>query len=138
MAKTTAPLLSFGASGQIAQTQVYSKWKGRAYVRRYTVPANPNTTEQQLTRSVFSFLQSVYKFATPDFTAAWEAYANGLVLNPRLGPGLLDGAAGLRPFLGVVRLALIAFVMDEAAGLYDLPPIHGFLVCDLRHGFKWR
>lgn len=83
MAKTVAPLLSFGASGQIAQTQVYSKWKGRAYVRRYTTPANPNTSEQQLTRSVFSFLQSVYKFATPDFTAPWEAYANGLVMTAR-------------------------------------------------------
>lgn len=83
MAKTTAPLLSFGASGQIAQTQVYSKWKGRSYVRRYTVPANPNTTEQQLTRSVFSWLQAVYKFATPDFTAPWEEYAKGLVMTAR-------------------------------------------------------
>jgi len=83
MAKTTAPLLSFGASGQIAQTQVYSKWKGRAYVRRYTVPANPNTSEQQLTRSVFSWLQAVYKFATPDLTDAWEAYAKGLVMTAR-------------------------------------------------------
>lgn len=83
MAKTTAPLLSFGASGQIAQTQVYSKWKGRAYARRYTVPANPNTTEQQLTRSVFSWLQAVYKFATPDLTDAWEAYAKGLVMTAR-------------------------------------------------------
>jgi len=83
MAKTTAPLLSFGASGQIAQTQVYSKWKGRAYVRRYTVPANPNTSAQQLTRSVFSWLQAVYKFATPDLTEAWEAYANGLVMTAR-------------------------------------------------------
>jgi len=83
MAKTTAPLLSFGASGQVAQTQVYSKWKGRSYVRRYTVPANPNTSEQQSTRNVFSWLQAVYKFATPDLTDAWEAYAKGLVLTAR-------------------------------------------------------
>src|SRR5438105_2731204 len=83
MAKTTAPLLSFGASGQIAQTQVYSKWKGRSYVRRYTVPANPNTADQQLTRSVFSWLQAVYKFADPLLTAPWDAYAKGLVMTAR-------------------------------------------------------
>jgi len=83
MAKPTAPLLSFGASGQIAQSIVYTKWKGRPVARRYTVPSNPQTSEQTLTRSVFSFLQSVYKFGTPDFTAPWDEYAKGLVMTAR-------------------------------------------------------
>lgn len=83
MAKVTAPLLSFGATGQIAKTQVYAKWKGRPYVRRHVVPSNPQTAEQSLTRGVFSFLQSVYKLNPPLVTAPWEAYARGQVMTAR-------------------------------------------------------
>jgi len=83
MAKTTAPLLSFSASGQIAKTQVYSKWKGRGYVRRHVVPSNPQTAEQSLTRNAFTFLQNVYKLAPALFTDPWDAYARGLVMTSR-------------------------------------------------------
>jgi len=85
MAKSTAPLLSFSASGQIGQTQVYSKWKGRGYVRRHVIPGNPQTAEQTLTRNAFSFLQQVYKVAPPLFTDVWTAYARGLVMTSRNG-----------------------------------------------------
>ena len=77
MPKINGPLLSFGAGGQIGKTAVFSKWRGVPYVRQYAVPANPNTTEQQKTRSAFSFLQQVFKFAPADFTLAWTAYATG-------------------------------------------------------------
>jgi len=83
MAKTTAPLLSFGASGQVAKTQVYAKWRGRPYVRRHVVPSNPQTAEQSLTRNTFSWLQQVYKFAPAIFTAPWEAYIQGKVMTSR-------------------------------------------------------
>jgi len=83
MAKTTAPLLSMGASGQIGETLVASKWKGRAYMRRYVTPSNPQTAEQTLTRNCFSFLQSVFKVAPPLFVEAWQAYAVGKVMTDR-------------------------------------------------------
>lgn len=83
MAKTTAPLLSFGGSGQIGKTMVYGSWKGRSYVRRHVIPANPQSSEQTITRNAFSFLQSVYKFAPAIVTSVWEAYASGLVLTSR-------------------------------------------------------
>jgi len=83
MAKTSAPLLGFTASGQIGKTQVYAKWKGRGYARRYTVPANPQTAEQTITRNAFSFLQSVYKVMPALAQAPWAAYANGKVLTDR-------------------------------------------------------
>ncbi len=85
MAKTTAPLLSFGGSGQIGKTMVYGSWKGRSYVRRHVVPANPQSSEQTITRNAFSFIQSVYKFAPSLVTDVWEAYASGLVLTARNG-----------------------------------------------------
>jgi len=83
MAKPTAPLLSFGASGQIGKAAVYSSWKGRSYVRRHVVPANPNTDSQKSTRQVFSFLAATWKAAPSLITDAFAAYAKGKVLTDR-------------------------------------------------------
>jgi len=83
LAKPTAPLLSFGATGQIAKAAVYSSWRGRSYVRRHVIPANPNTAAQQLSRGVFSWLNAVWKLAPNDFIAPWTAYAKGKVLTNR-------------------------------------------------------
>lgn len=76
MARTVAPLLSFEAGGQIAKTQVYSKWKGRPYVRRYTVPANPRTADQTETRDTFRWLNSVWSYMPSVAQLAWDAYAD--------------------------------------------------------------
>jgi len=76
MARVSGPLLSLGASGQIAQTQVYSTWKGRPYVRRYVIPANPQSSEQTLTRNTFDWLQSVWRYMPSGALAAWNAYAD--------------------------------------------------------------
>jgi hypothetical protein len=73
MPRVNAPLLSFGASGQIAQTQVYATWKGQPYVRRYVIPANPRSAEQTSTRSVFTWLNRVWRIAPSDFVAPWQA-----------------------------------------------------------------
>ncbi len=51
MAKLKAPLLSLGATGQLAKTLVFFPWKGINAVREYVIPANPNTTLQQTQRS---------------------------------------------------------------------------------------
>jgi hypothetical protein len=83
MAKVTAPLLSFGASGQIGKTQVYSKWKGRPYVRRHVIPGYTNTAGQILTRSLFTWLNNVWKNAPALFTAPWFLYAKGQVMTDR-------------------------------------------------------
>lgn len=83
MAKTTAPMLSFDASGQIGKTQVYSKWKGRGYARRYVIPANPRSAGQYLARTTFALLNSYLKFAGTLTQAPWTAYAKGKVLTDR-------------------------------------------------------
>lgn len=77
MAKLTAPLLSFEGSGQIAKTQVYSSWKGIPYARRYTIPANPRSADQVLTRTAFSWLNFTWRTAPGDFTAPWKAAVIG-------------------------------------------------------------
>jgi hypothetical protein len=83
MAKVTAPLLSFAAGGAIAKTQVYANWKGIPYVRRYTIPANPQSTDQTLTRSVFATLTKVWKNLTSDGIAPFLAFASGKPLTDR-------------------------------------------------------
>jgi hypothetical protein len=77
MAKTRAPLLSFGASGQIGKTQVYASWRGVPYARQLVTPANPNTAGQKSTRTAFSFLNAVWKLASADALAPWDANAAG-------------------------------------------------------------
>lgn len=85
MAKVVAPLLSWSALGQIAKTQVYSKWLGRPYVRRYVIPANPNTAGQQLTRNTFKFLNGLWQFLPASSIAAWTLYAKVNRFTPRNG-----------------------------------------------------
>jgi hypothetical protein len=100
MAKTTAPLLGFGAAGQIGKANVHASWKGITYTRRYTIPANPNTAGQQATRGAFAWLQAVWKIATADFQAPWTASVKGKPLTNRnqfssQNVGTLRGATDL-------------------------------------------
>lgn len=85
MSKTTAPLLSFGASGQIGKTMVYASWKGRAYARRYIIPSNPNSNDQQETRNTFKWLNAVYKFLPTAAAEAWELYGQNSRFTARNG-----------------------------------------------------
>lgn len=83
MAKVNAPLLSFSASGTIAGTQTYSKWKGRPYVRQRVTPSNPDTAGQQLTRNAFTWVNNVWKNGPALLQAPWDLYATGQVLTGR-------------------------------------------------------
>ncbi len=83
MAKVTAPLLSFGASGSIAKTLVASKWKGRPYMRQHVIPANPKSVAQLLTRDAFSSAAAIWKIMGPLGRAPWDRFAQGQVLTGR-------------------------------------------------------
>jgi hypothetical protein len=60
MAKVKGPLMSLEASGSIANTLVFSIWKGRPYVRELVTPSNPSSAGQIAVRKV---LGSVAKAA---------------------------------------------------------------------------
>lgn len=83
MAKPTAPLLGFGASGQIGKTMVYAAWRGRAYSRRYVIPGNPRTTAQLGVRGAFSYLQAQWKIAGVGLTQTWTLAAKGRPVTDR-------------------------------------------------------
>lgn len=82
MSKTIAPLLSFGAAGQLARTAVYASWKGIPYVRRYVVPANPRTTKQVVTRDLFKSLQQMWLLMPAIGKAPFIANAQGRPYTP--------------------------------------------------------
>lgn len=64
MAKVTGPLLSLDASGSIASTMTFSRWKGRNYVRQRVIPTYSNTT-----------LQANVRDLVRDASLAWKAGA---------------------------------------------------------------
>ena len=77
MAKVQGPLLSMGGQGQIGKSMVFGNWKGIQYARRYVIPANPNTTGQQLTRSVFRAADQQWKYLGQLARAPWTAAVKG-------------------------------------------------------------
>lgn len=105
MAKVTAPLLSFGGSGQIANTQVYASWRGIPYARRYVIPGNPRTVAQQTTRTTFAMLREMWKVLPTLGRDPWDAFATGrkfLGLNAFIGENMrvIRGEPDMNLFIG--------------------------------------
>lgn len=116
MAKPTAPLLSFGASGTVAKTAVFSKWKGRPYVRQHVIPGNPRSTEQTTTRTTFANAGAIWKASPSLFQAPWDLFAKGQVLTGRnafMGRFVAD----LR---GLANMDLMPFSPGAKGGLAPL------------------
>lgn len=64
MAKVTGPLMSLEASGTIGNALTFSRWVGRPYVRRYTIPGNPQTLGQEAQRNRFSAVGTITTWAS--------------------------------------------------------------------------
>jgi len=80
MAKVTAPLFGFSASGKLADSLVYMKWKGLKTVRSYVIPANPKSTDQITQRGYMTSALTAWHAAAwneADLTA-WDRYAGTL------------------------------------------------------------
>lgn len=75
MVSTKAPLFGLDASGTLAKSIVFSKWKGRTYVRRHAIPANPRSGLQVGMRSVFRFVTTDFKNLSAADITDWEALA---------------------------------------------------------------
>lgn len=83
MAKVTGPLLSLAASGTVADTTTFGKWKGIPYVRQKVNPSNPNTSGQQSTRNTFKAAGESWRLTPAAFSAPWDAFAKGRPLTAR-------------------------------------------------------
>lgn len=76
MATVNGPLFSLDASGTIASTAVFSKWKGRNYVRSHAIPANPMSDLQRSRRSLIQFLSRAWRDLTELEQAQWKELAS--------------------------------------------------------------
>lgn len=129
MAKLTAPLFSFGASGKIADSLVYFPWKGLDAVRQYVIPANPRSADQVTQRghltdavatihdamalatdplntddkTAYALLASVHKAAQTWFNEAVRQFVNQRVAG-RYGCIYRDGT--VTPGSGQLQLVL--------------------------------
>lgn len=75
MASVTGPLMSMDASGTLAGTLVFSKWKGRNYVRSHVIPANPKSAGQTGIRSMMRYLSQLWASIAALTQASWDELA---------------------------------------------------------------
>lgn len=75
MATTKAPLFGLDASGALGGSIVFSKWKGRTYVRKLSIPANPKSGLQVGMRSSMRFITQDFTNLTAAQKAAWDTKA---------------------------------------------------------------
>ncbi len=75
MAGVKGPLFSLDASGTVGDAIVYSKWKGRNYVRRHAIPANPKSVSQVSVRAMMRYLAQQWAGLSDGQQTDWETRA---------------------------------------------------------------
>lgn len=82
MAKVTGPLLSMDASGTVGNAMVFSKWKGRSYVRSWVRPSNPKTPAQVANRAMMKYLSQLWHSLAALTRASWATLGAQLKASP--------------------------------------------------------
>lgn len=82
MAVVYAPLMSLDASGTIGKAITFSKWKGRNYVRKRVVPANPKSVLQVSTRAMMRFLSQAWTDVGSTPQGSWDEPAAAINVSP--------------------------------------------------------
>jgi len=91
MARVTGPLFSMDASGQVGKAIVFAKWKGRAYVREYVIPENPDLPKQHNVRLAFILMVELWQDQDAPSKLEWETYAKPFAMsgfNAFMGRGM--------------------------------------------------
>jgi hypothetical protein len=114
MASTKAPLFGLDASGQLGGAIVFSKWKGRKYVRELVTPSNPQSGLQVGMRAMLKFITQIYSSLSAGIKTNWDNAAasdnitglnaavrenqrkarinEGALQDPTLSPGAVEAA----------------------------------------------
>ena len=125
MAVLKAPLFSFAASGKLADTLVFMKWKGLNDVRKYVIPTNPKSAAQ-ITQRFTNFKAGVTKWHTfalsPLDLAAWALLASTCISKRHLSyVGVMSNFnAFMRYFVDGI-IANAAAVWNEIAKVTPVP-----------------
>lgn len=81
MVSLKGPLMSLDASGTIAGTITFSKWKGRNYARSTVIPANPQTDLQTAVRAVLAFVSKDFANLSEAQKDEWHEVASALAIS---------------------------------------------------------
>jgi len=81
MVRVQAPCLSLDASGSLGGAIVFSKWKGRPYVRELVKPSNPKSGGQVGVRAMMSFLTKDWSNIGSTNQATWADRADAKVVS---------------------------------------------------------
>ena len=81
MVKVHGPCFSIDASGTLADTLTFTKWKGRNVVRERVIPSNPRSGPQTGMRSMMKFLSQIWDGLTTVNKATWEDLADATVIS---------------------------------------------------------
>ena len=82
MALVSGPCMSVDASGKLGNVLVFSKWKGRNYVRQLVTPINRKTPKQTGVRSMMKFIANVWYGLTVPNKATWDDLAATKEISP--------------------------------------------------------
>lgn len=75
MVKVKGPMGSAEAAGSFGGSAVFSRWKGRAYVRSKVTPTNPKSALQVANREMLAFLSQRWKSISDPDQATWYELA---------------------------------------------------------------
>lgn len=75
MARKRPPTLSEELLARLAEGYIVSSRKGRAYLKRYAVPANPKSPGQRAARGAFARAVHAWQAADPGVKARWNEVA---------------------------------------------------------------
>ena len=75
MATVSGPLMSLDARGQIGKALIYSNNKGRATVKSYASPAQPNTLDQRYARASIALINTIWQNISQSFCDEWTPLA---------------------------------------------------------------
>ena len=81
MVKVQGPMFSLGASGKLGGTIVFSKWKGRPYVRELVTPSNPKSGGQVSMRAMMKFLSQEWSGMSAGAKTSWQDPADAGVVS---------------------------------------------------------
>jgi len=81
MAIVKGPAMSLDASGSLAGAIVFSKWKGRNYIRQLVTPANPKSGSQTGFRASMKYLAQSWAGLSAANKATWESRAADMIVS---------------------------------------------------------
>lgn len=78
MVRVYGPMFSVRASGSIGGVATFAEWKGRPYVRKLVIPANPKSGGQLSVRAMMKFLSQYWASLSSAEQTDWDTLAAAL------------------------------------------------------------